>query len=52
MIRKLYSWVFMPETWKYVHTKSYAPMHTAALFIIAKLKKKFRCLSVGEYAGV
>ena len=29
----------MPETLKYVHTKSYTPMHTAALFIIAKLKK-------------
>ena len=41
--------IYPKELKNYVHTKTCPRMFTAALFIIAKIRKQPRCFSVGEY---
>ena len=44
--------IYPKEMKIHVHTKTYAQMFIAALFIIAKIWKQTRCSSVGEWMNI
>lgn len=49
MTLQLYSWAFIPENWKEVHTKPVQWLFPAALFVIAKNWAQLTCPTIGGW---